>query len=486
MLINEKPRLSSLLAKTASALDISDSAYEEATLKYEEVGDWLRGEGSPLDRFSPEIYPQGSFRLGTVVRPIAAYDYDIDLVCRLNLQKESTTQADLKKMVGDRLKENERFKEILSPSRRCWLLDYPLEAGIPAFHMDILPAISNTERPPEGILLTDTQLRLWQKSNPKAYSTWFFERMKLILTEKRAALAKTLGASVEQVPEWQVKTPLQIAIQILKRHRDIFFQQEPSIRTASIIITTLAANAYRNQPDVSDALYDILQNMTQLLVRIDGRWWVRNPVEPDENFAERWNEDLELLTGFLRWIVRARQDFTNVGQKNNLNEAVATLNPLIGSSTMAKVAQNIGIQSSGNAIQSTQIPPLGDAEHCERPPWPVHPYYSAKVSTTVHYSRNGKKLWDYVGRPLPKNVWLKFALVTDTPPPYGVRWQVVNTGKEAAEAGQLRGTFYEGNGTAKTLHWERTAFRGTHWVETFVIKDGVCVAKSGRVPVKIR
>jgi hypothetical protein len=89
----DESRLSDLLAAIADELDISEELYEEATLKYEEVGIWLAEDEEGLGRYSPEIYPQGSFRLGTVVRPVSPEcDYDIDLVCHLDLKKESTTQ----------------------------------------------------------------------------------------------------------------------------------------------------------------------------------------------------------------------------------------------------------------------------------------------------------------------------------------------------------------------------------------------------------
>jgi len=40
------------------------------------------------------IYPQGSFRLGTVVRPdTRTGEYDIDLVCWLLIAKETVTQV---------------------------------------------------------------------------------------------------------------------------------------------------------------------------------------------------------------------------------------------------------------------------------------------------------------------------------------------------------------------------------------------------------
>jgi hypothetical protein len=69
-----------------------------------------------------------------------------------------------------------------------------------------------------------------------------------------------------------------------------------------------------------------------------------------------------------------------------------------------------------------------------------------------------------------------------------VKWQVVNTGVEAQAAGleQLRGGFDEGSGDFGTTRWEHAQYRGTHSIEAFVIKVGVCVARSGPVRVKVR
>jgi hypothetical protein len=487
MLINEKQKLAEVLVKTASALDIPDHVYEDAVVKYEGVGAWLAADDSEIKQFTPEIYPQGSFRLGTVVRPIADYEYDIDLVCLLKMRKEDTTQKNLKKIVGDRLKQHDFLKQILTPSRRCWLLDYPLEQNRPAFHMDVLPAVPNLDRLPDGILLTDTELTQWQKSNPKRYAEWFYERIKVILMEKRAAVAKAIRASVEEVPEWQVKTPLQIAIQVLKRHRDIHFQSEAESRPASIIVTTLAAQSYRNQPDIYDAFIDIARDMPRFIENRNGRWWVANPVEPDENFADRWNEHPERRVSFVRWLSKVQSDFSQLAGRQTLNEAVSVLSPLIGASIMAKAANDLGLQGYPLEVQSAvQVPGLSDARHCQSPLWPVRQTYQATVTASVHFKKNGKKLWDYIGRAVPKNVWLKFRVTTNAPQPYDVRWQVVNTGREAFEARQLRGAFYEGDAPGNTVRWETTKYSGTHWVEAFVIKGNVCAARSGKTAVRIR
>ena len=153
--------ISDFLVSLGEDLDIPNHLHEDAVLKYQDVGEWLAAEGSGLNRYSPEIYPQGSFRFGTVVRPLSPeHEYDIDLVCHLNIEKESVTQSRLKEMIGERLRGREDLAKILTSSRRCWNLTYPTQ-----FHMDVLPAIPNKENHPTAILLTDTDLRGWQHSN---------------------------------------------------------------------------------------------------------------------------------------------------------------------------------------------------------------------------------------------------------------------------------------------------------------------------------
>jgi len=163
-------RLSDLYEHLGAALDLTSELYEDAVIKYEDVAEWLNAPESPLHAYDALLYPQGSFRLGTVVRPLfRADEYDLDFVCRLSRNKATITQEQLKNLVGDRLKKHPDLK--VSASRRCWTIDYPKQ-----FHMDVLPAIINTDRLPNGILLTDRELRYWQFSNPIDYAMWLFHR----------------------------------------------------------------------------------------------------------------------------------------------------------------------------------------------------------------------------------------------------------------------------------------------------------------------
>ena len=136
----QRSDISYLLNEIAQSLDISDSLFEDAERKYRAVGSWLGEGNSPLAVYSPEIYPQGSFLLGTVTKPLSDKDeFDIDVVFKLAVSKGKISQKDFKQLVGDRLKANEIYQKMLDEEgRRCWTLHY---ADSAQFHLDILPAI---------------------------------------------------------------------------------------------------------------------------------------------------------------------------------------------------------------------------------------------------------------------------------------------------------------------------------------------------------
>ena len=63
----------------------------------------------------------------------------------------------------------------------------------------------------------------------------------------------------------------------------------------------------------------------------------------------------------------------------------------------------------------------------------------------------------------------------DVPPPYQVWWKVRNTGPEAASVpGGLRGQLLPDDGTSSRS--ETTKYRGRHYVEAYIVKNGSVVA----------
>ncbi|KZD07361.1 nucleotidyltransferase [Oceanibaculum pacificum] len=503
-----------LLEDLAESLQIPPSRYEAAERSYKSVGDWLHREASSLRQADPQVYIQGSFRLGTAIRPVSdAEDYDVDLVCELSASKARVTQAQLKAALGRELKAYAAAHGMDDPEegRRCWTLPY---ADSAQFHLDTLPAVPDgarkrllleqrglsTEWSDTAIAITDRDhpnYRLvsddWPHSNPKGYWEWFRSRMKVVFEARRLKLAMEARASVEDIPEYKVRTPLQSAVQILKRHRDMMYVERSDEKPISIIITTLAAHAYNQEPTIAEALYSILDRMEEYIEYRQGVAWIANPTDPAENFADKWQEHPERQAAFFEWLEEARADFaaaaagvtrdqalsgleTHLGKR--LVEAARAKRPAGGNNALARVLAGAGARA--------RI--VLNPAHRQRPPWDPATQGDVEIERAT-VARNGFRPEDFGsdGRSLPKHASLTFQADTNVPRPYKVYWQVVNTGLEAERVNGLRGGFDEGVITAgKLTRRESTLYRGSHSIECFVVKDGLLAARSGQFIVNIQ
>jgi hypothetical protein len=278
--------------------------------------------------------------------------------------------------------------------------------------MDVLPAIPDDEAQlfslrdlAESLLITDTDLSRWHHSNPKGYANWFHERMARVFTEQRQFMAKAAQVEVEKIPEWRVKTPLQRAIQVLKRHRDLRYEGDPDNIPASIIISTLAAHAYGQQTNLHDALLAIARGMRGHVV-VSNQYSIPNPINPKENFADRWNERPERAEAFFAWAQQVDRDLTIALNQGGLEKAASVLMPCLGRKLIAAALS----RQSGGATTTPFIegaPELGDSSHCQSLPFPMRlsPRYRATITATIHAQKHSPTvLWPFRGRPLPKSV----------------------------------------------------------------------------------
>jgi len=364
-MLDDKDRmLGEILDCVGSSLDIPPSKYKQAVERYEAVGRHLEGGDYSHSTETPLIYPQGSFRLGTVTRPYRDgrdADYDIDLVCDVRSPKGVVTPDQLKREVGDRLKSHGTYKRLLDDEgRRCWTLNYAEEDGI-GFHLDVLPAIPEelhqrllierggveSELTQHSIAITDRQengVYAWDTSNPFGYGIWFDRKNKFafdrIAAEQKQMIVEATAVynSVDQVPDQLVRTPLQRLIQLLKRHRDVRFdgKENAKAKPISIIITTLAAKCYNNVSDPWLALEEFINavesyRFTNAIRNDDGEWYIPNPTNFGENFADRWNRDGgERAAAFFEWIELLKTDLLSLRTTSSLPSLEERLSPLFG------------------------------------------------------------------------------------------------------------------------------------------------------------
>ena len=82
-------------------------------------------------------------------------------------------------------------------------------------------------------------------------------------------------------------------------------------------------------------------------------------------------------------------------------------------------------------------------------------------------------LRDFILKPSKK---LEFYIKKhNIPTPYKVYWKVKNFGEEAKNKNDLRGEITKDKGLEKKN--EKTKYRGKHYVECYIIKDNICVAR---------
>lgn len=361
----KKVAFNKIFEELASELDITKKQYETLKRSYTDVGTWLNDDES-LSPYNVDVYPQGSFRLGTIIQPINEEDdLDIDLVCRLTSKPQTWTQKDLKDSIGDRLKEHKRYVKMIKDKnggRRCWTLLYREDNPEERYHLDVLPAVvdrttisvidemarqeynyENVKK--SAIRITDkedpyysyeTNADEWLKSFPDGYAAWFESRCKLdggwrIVTEAVAPI----NAYVEK------KTVLQKVIQILKRHRDVMFNGDED-KPISIIITTLAAKAYKGEANLVDALKAVVCGMSNFIQNKDGADWVENPVNPEENFADKWEEAPAKKRNFYKWLAKVQQDVGSILRQEDVTSINGLIGSLFGERLTQRVFENLG------------------------------------------------------------------------------------------------------------------------------------------------
>jgi hypothetical protein len=400
-----KDYLGNFLEKMAELLDITPTQHADAVAKYEAVTNYLK-EDENISRHSVEMFPQGSFSLGTVTKPDSEDDeIDVDLVCELkNGTHEIFTQSALKKLIGDRLKSG-RYKDMLTmpDGRRCWRINYAEDTQ---FHMDILPAIPDSQTINTFMHLPDyysTAISItdkdhenyerfhegWPKSNPRGYLKWFKNQMLVQLNESKRLFSSKHSVKIDEVPDYKVKTPLQRAIQILKRHRNMMWCDNPSLKhddkPISIIITTLAAKAYGNEDNLFDALSKILDGMPKFIERrsVGGKavTWVENPVDHRENFADKWEAFPIREENFFLWLREAKSFFNKLlaaQGRESLNESLEKgLGDKITKRTFSAMSNDTRISREAN--QMGTIPAAGGvlSERSEKK-IPNHKFYGGQ------------------------------------------------------------------------------------------------------------
>jgi hypothetical protein len=470
--------------------------FDYAEAEYKKIAKWIEENSKDYDIM---IYPQGSFALGTAVKPYDREDeYDVDLVCEYQKDYGFTAKRLKKTEVYSILTRYARAFRI-KEKRRCWQVTYEHNKK---FHLDVIPAVLR------GSYIDITEQLSSERyeyigSNPKGYISWFQSKQRIRYNAIRTSIVAnqkgiyTYG-EIKPIKEYKIRTPLQKAIQILKRHRDILFMDDPNnLAPISILITTIAADLYRNEDTISETLNSILSRAKEYVEehKENGEYCIYNPSLPSENFADKWAEHPERAEAFLNWLDDAKKDLMDNFTTAQSDVEIATLvECALGRSVTQFVfrGNNAVITESSNdceGVEKALVPYKVQAilSAPQRQKLPSYPRgYRVIIGATIEKPDGTKYRYKSDDAPIDKDCSIVFtAGFSGVQKPFKLKWQVVNTGYQARSVNGLRGEFSE-EGVNEITHRESTLYTGSHAIQCFVFKKGRCVAQSKIFIVNIK
>ncbi len=127
----------------------------------------------------------------------------------------------------------------------------------------------------------------------------------------------------------------------------MFKDDTKHLKPISIIITTIAADLYKNEDNIVDTLVNILSNAEKYINdrKTGSEYHIDNPTYTGgnvENFADKWNEHPERATAFFTWLNKAKHDLIDTRINSLLRTQLAeNFSQALGAATTRRVFNEI-------------------------------------------------------------------------------------------------------------------------------------------------
>ena len=409
---------------------------------------------------------QGSYAMFTLNQhPDNEYDIDIAIVFKKDDLPSSALNA--RKRIADAFKKVagnfSQEPEARSNAVTVWYAEgYHIDFAVYRTYEDMFSNTIIEHAGPE-----------WTERDPMEFTNWF------INTVNQSSPSKEDGATVDD-------DQLRRIVQLLKA----FAKSRSSWKLpGGLIISVLVDERYQPDCDRDDvALYN---TMVAIRNRLALNTEVYSPISTSESLTNK--EKYEKQVGRFRdKLDSAINKLAPVFKDDCTKEdAMSAWNSVFNHPFWADAVEEESEDDSEideRAVVSSDIakPELGRASHQEPMPWAFDKKHGARIYA---YTYLGKKIklsgLKSDGRTIKNGLDLKYVVKTNVRGSYQIFWQVVNTGSHAESDGGRRGKIIESNDPNLLVHWEESLYTGKHWIECFIVKDGICVARSGRFYVNI-
>ncbi len=433
-------------------VNLSDGRIKQLDDRTEAITNFLKAGDDAFAESFIAVLPQGSYAHRTIINPVRANDeFDADLLLEMN-EIDGWDAKDYVQELYTVFRGSTTYRDMVSRHSRCVRIDYANE-----FHIDVVPYM---ERTSGRHYITNRNEDLFELTNPEGYNEWLDERNKLA------------GGKLVKV------------IRLVKYLRDY----KDTFDCKSVILSILLGNAVDDAaawsdddlyPDVPTALRKIIGDLDDYMQDNETMPSIDDPSEPSENFNHRWDQDR--YANFRVKIHQYRGWIDDAYLEEDAEQSKVKWRRLFGDKfgtydTTAKSALEAHVGRAGvNDTEQTLLGKWGI-------PTRLDPGYKATLVAKLG-KRDGFR--EYIlrryGNRAPKKSSINFTLTHNVPGQVEVYWKVRNTGEEAMAANQIRGEVVRDGGNQRRS--ESTSYRGHHYVEVYVVKDGVCVAMDHHVVI---
>ncbi len=297
-----------LLSDVAIRIQLSPSNYRLAVERVETLAAWLDREGSELAGRVVLVYAQGSMAINaTIASCLTGDECDIDAIAQLHLPSGTTPRQGLDLLYRSiKGEKGSRYYSVTRRNTRCVTVDYA------EMHVDVTPAelIPGREprvshifhHRPEELGVPGERI----VANPYGFAEWFnavtpravaFE--KFFEARSRAMdSVLTKEAEAEDVPEQipaYLKPPAVVALQLIKRNRNLRYELRNGRRPPSVMLARRVAETGSGTGTPFDELLYQARQLAGYFAehQAHGRLvHVVNPTCPEDVFSDRWPANL--------------------------------------------------------------------------------------------------------------------------------------------------------------------------------------------------
>ncbi|HUD42601.1 MAG TPA: nucleotidyltransferase [Dokdonella sp.] len=390
-----------LLADVAIRVQLSSTHHALAVSRYATVNKWIERPGSPLQDRVEIFYPQGSMAIGATIASKLEYDeFDIDLIAQLDLPDDTPPHQMLNILeAAIRGEPGSRYYDMTERCTRCVQVRYA-----DGMHLDVTPMVRipllaercgfifHARHRHAGV--DDRRI----VANPWGFAQWFIaltpaERRFVEAFDARvAAYANTIvlaEAEVEPVPDLcpvHEKSMAVIALQLLKRWRNVQYDQREGRFPPSVVLAKFVAdNANRTQTLSEELLHQAqqLKLVFEQAQRCREKIVVRNPACESDVFTDRWPECLEAQDLFLTDLTTLVRKLELLRGDCDLATMQHLLSELFGERPTLEAIKSYN-REAGRAIVEGRSRHIAGSGRFEMPSAPAVAAVTSTLATTSH------------------------------------------------------------------------------------------------------